>query len=278
MRDVYNLRPKYQKITQGSIIRGCIANGYNGCDIYGLIITARCDLAQEKVNTVHYLPIVSYDDWLKKEIVAALRQELILERKKKVIEKLNEKKLPNSFLDRGLSRAQIEKSFSANSKGKKECESFMALYDNWENACHCKDDVLLCEKDAEGLLKNNINLLINHGKSEWYLIEDWERNISSSGFKIILLREIGTLSIDCALKMANGIMEDDVSEDFFKYNMLKRTNDRSSLYYIESEIKSPYIEHILQRFTNNFARIGLDDIPRIDTISQLVNYSKKILK
>lgn len=51
-------------LTQGSIISGCISADYPDKEVYGLIITPRCDLSHGiKVSTVHYLPIVKIDDW-----------------------------------------------------------------------------------------------------------------------------------------------------------------------------------------------------------------------
>lgn len=66
MRQFFKSYRMVRTLTQGSIINNCIADNYaEGLDVYGLIITPRCDLAHEgKVNTVHYLPIVDFDDWL----------------------------------------------------------------------------------------------------------------------------------------------------------------------------------------------------------------------
>lgn len=278
MRDVYNKKPKYTEITQGSIIKGCLADGYEGCDVCGCVISARCDLAQKKVTMVHYLPIVSYEDWFEREIIEELREELIKNRKKRIVAKLRNVKLPETFLDRKLSREQIQISISANLKKSKEINSFMNDFDKWQEACHYNDKNILDESDAEGLLKHYLDLLMTHGKSEWYMLEDWNENDNRSGFVIVLLRDIKTISMDCALKLSDGLMEMEVGDDFYEKNMLVKTNDRSSLYYVESEIKSPYIEHLLQRFTNNFSRIGLKDIPKGKITEHLVDYSKTILK
>ena len=278
MRDVYNNKSKYSELTQGSIIRGCVADGYENCDVYGCVITARCDLAQSKVGVVHYLPVVSFEDWLKREIIGELRQEWIRNKKKMVVDKLKAKKMPETFIDRNLSRTQIQSSIEANFKSRKEITSFMEAYDNWINSCECQAKDVLIDPAAEGLLKQYLDLLINHGKSEWYMIENWHNNIKNQKFNIILLREIKEITIDCANKLVDGIAEDELSADFFDKNMLVKTKTRESLYYVESEIKSPYIEHILQRFTSNFARIGLDDIPKVEITKQLIEYSKKVLK
>ena len=51
------------KVTQGAIFSNAIATKYTD-DVYGLIISARCDLEHEgKVEYVYYLPIVDLKQW-----------------------------------------------------------------------------------------------------------------------------------------------------------------------------------------------------------------------
>ena len=59
MRQIYKRKRLVMPINQGSIINHCLANGYSdSASVYGLVITARCDIAHTcKVNWVHYLPI-----------------------------------------------------------------------------------------------------------------------------------------------------------------------------------------------------------------------------
>ena len=62
MRNFY-VMPR--EITQGSIINNCLADCYPEAHVDGIIITPRCDLAHDaKVNFIHYLPIVSFKEWL----------------------------------------------------------------------------------------------------------------------------------------------------------------------------------------------------------------------
>ena len=62
MRNFY-VMPR--EITQGSIINNCLADCYPEAHVDGIIITPRCDLAHDaKVNFIHYLPIISFKEWL----------------------------------------------------------------------------------------------------------------------------------------------------------------------------------------------------------------------
>lgn len=62
LKHLVNLKIRVQ---QGGVINGCIAENYKG-KVYGMIMAPRCDIGNEgKVSTVHYLPIVSFVDWVK---------------------------------------------------------------------------------------------------------------------------------------------------------------------------------------------------------------------
>ena len=57
--------PTYGHITQGTIFCCARAPRYNACHVHGLVITARCDVAQRKYPVLNYLPVVSLPDWLR---------------------------------------------------------------------------------------------------------------------------------------------------------------------------------------------------------------------
>lgn len=54
-----------RKIDQGTVIYGIRSGKYPECACYGIIITARCDIAQHKVPKYYYLVAVDADMWLK---------------------------------------------------------------------------------------------------------------------------------------------------------------------------------------------------------------------
>ena len=63
-----NLRiPEYGNLTQGTVFSCAQAFQYEDCKIFGLAITARCDIAQGKYPVLNYLPIVRLEDWLRRD-------------------------------------------------------------------------------------------------------------------------------------------------------------------------------------------------------------------
>ena len=275
MRDFYFLKPKYSCITQGSIITGCVANGFESCKVWGCIITARCDIEQRKVDRIHYLPIVSLDDWLQSILVKRLREAWCNALKSSLKNQLKNNSISVDFLDRGLSRYDFEQLIRSTFKSK-EAEGFLSDYDKWLSSNNVSVTDILSTKLGMGLLKHEIDKVIAHESSSDYLMEGWDSD-DFSDYKVLLLREIKTISKSCAYELADGIIESDLQESFFNENELAKTNDQSGFYYVDCEIQSPYIEHIIQRFTTNFSRIGVIDLPKSTVSQQLIDYSKTLL-
>lgn len=275
MREVYNKKKKYAVITQGSVITGCLAKGYEDCQVWGCIITARCDLAHSKMDVVHYLPIVNFKDWLSHEIVDDIRKGWAAELRNNISNKFNQKKISSGFIDRKLLREDFEKIVRANFK--KNIDEIMEEYDKFQSALTCPISVILNEKKGESALRDEISRLIRNDNNHFYLLEDWYGDNDVSQYKVILLREIKEISLKCALQLPDGIIESEQEHSFFENNNLACSVEKNNFYYVDSEIKSPFIEHILQRFTNNFSRVGVEDLPKAEVLNELVKFSKKVL-
>ena len=75
MRNIYDDHKNgWVRLQQGAIFSGAIADGLpERQDLYGIVITPRCDIANKKVSTIHYLPIIPFKLW-KYEILSKLFQ------------------------------------------------------------------------------------------------------------------------------------------------------------------------------------------------------------
>ena len=71
--------PRKGPMTQGTIFSCAIAEDYTGCPTYGLVLTAGCDVAHDKVRVHNYIPIVHLDDWLHRDGRIILAQRLLSE-------------------------------------------------------------------------------------------------------------------------------------------------------------------------------------------------------
>lgn len=74
------------EITQGSVISNIRSPKYPGIKCYGIIISARCDLAQRKIDRVHAISALTLSSWLQ---TAVFQKALSVELKSqlKIIQK-----------------------------------------------------------------------------------------------------------------------------------------------------------------------------------------------
>ena len=67
-RNIYK-KVKIGDITQGSIISGAISDVYGDTNVFGVVISARCAIAQKKVRSYHYIPMVPFSRWKEVDFV-----------------------------------------------------------------------------------------------------------------------------------------------------------------------------------------------------------------
>lgn len=247
MRNIYT--DSITQVQQGCIFNGAKADGFENCTVYGLIITPRCDIAQCKVTTVHYLPIVKLEDWKKKILTPISQSERLRVTKDKVGSLLNKYSIPIHLMDRKymLSDEDLEKSINEKdvlSKIKQPLKEYWDLQD-MEN---CYDSL-----DKWNNYLNKLNDLANGRNERYLLLEKWNND---SQYHVICLTEIYHISFDTAMKLKDGILVRDVD---FDRNELHRSDYGRYEYKILAQLSSPYIEYVTQRLSNAFFRIGIDD-------------------
>ena len=75
---------------------------------------------------------------------------------------------------------------------------------------------------------------------------------------VVLLRELKRLEYTIAIGMSSGIEEKTIAETW--KNDLAYSVSRDFLYETEAEIVSPFVEQLMERFSYNFCRIGVEDM------------------
>lgn len=61
------MKYKYGTITQGTVLNNCRVEQYPGFRYEGIVVTARCDIAQCKVSRFYYLYAACVETWVKTE-------------------------------------------------------------------------------------------------------------------------------------------------------------------------------------------------------------------
>ena len=242
------------RLQQGAIFSGAVADGISGCqDLYGLIITPRCDIANRKVSTIHYLPIIPFKLW-KYEILSRLYQSVQHEKlTKSLIDFCKANNLTETIFDKtyNFSNEDIEQTIKE-IKGYKDVMHKYEEREQLENIDYCKSKVKNWSKG-----KDKIKELIQNKQAHYYLIEDWN---NPGQYMVVMLRDVKRLDYSFAEKMEKGVSERILEEETLIRNDIYRSGAGVMVYKLQQVVKSPFLEHIMEAFSKNFCRIGIDRI------------------
>lgn len=254
MRQLYVKHDTSIPIQQGVIISGCVADNYK-CNVFGLIITPRCDIDHEgKVSTIHYLPIVPFQEWIKTECIPQCRQKAILKKKESLNKLLKEKQLSPTLLDGVFDNEAILKILHPYKNIETEYNTLMQI-----------SDKSITHRNVQDNINDQIKRLKDCTHNRYYLIENWG---NPNELNVILLRQIKRIQYSLAEKYNRGFQERIIAEEVFKDNDIASSED-NIIYKSIAEISSPYIEHIIQYFSYNFCRIGVQEMD--DAIKKNIN-------
>lgn len=255
MRNIYEEHKNgWVRLQQGAIFSGAIADGLpKRQDLYGLVITPRCDIANKKVSTIHYLPIIPFKVW-KYEVLSALYQTVQYEKiTESLVKFCKAHNLTETIFDKryGFSDNDIEQAI-IHVNGYKDVLNKYHEREKLEDIDYCKGKV----KDWSRS-KDKIKDLIQNKQAHYYLIEDWN---NQGQYMVIMLRDVKRLEFTFAENMEKGITEKIVEEAVYMRNDICRTDTNTMVYKLQQVIRSPFLEHIMEAFSKNFCRIGIDRI------------------
>ena len=240
MRNIYIQTGNHIPIQQGTIINGCISDNYTE-GVYGIIITPRCDIGNGgKVPTIHYLPIISLEKWIQNDC----KNSAIQKERKKLDEMLRDLGISSNILDiikiQDIEKIQIPQ----------QSLDRIKVYFSSKNGGNINSPQIINH------IKEDYSTLIKGQHNRYYLIEDWN---NPNKYNVILLREIKRLSYQTATKYTDGFQARLINEDEFNTNDIIKTTSNFNFHTVAT-IGSPYIEHIIQAFSYNFCRIGINNI------------------
>jgi hypothetical protein len=275
-------------LTQGTIFSCAYAERYQNCSVWGVVITARCDIAHAKAPVYSYLPIVSLEDWFVRD-----GKDIFVSRIKKEIEgniknKLTACDLSESLLKVYNPRLIYEvniKKLESDTRKKKLVNDFSVLVENFEkiNSILNRTPTLEEMRDLGSkypkLLEGIIKELLSFNLAGYYYIQNIELKPTSLEY-VVLLREVHHISSDTALLIGNGIDIDTYKSDFkdlFKRNICPKFCLEDDFAMPISHLQSPWIEHLMQSFSNLFIRIGLPDFEKgaVSDISRKLKKKEK---
>lgn len=265
-----NLLPAiYGAITQGTVFSCARASRYAGCEVHGLTITARCDVAQQKYPVLNYLPLVKLKDWLRRDGLDILVEQEKSEQDGNLKAMLRQAGLSDA-LATAIALEEIEKTHfpadQGNKAQRKLSEKFAGYvaevreFKNIESDGDSEALFLWFSNNRTKRIEEIVRRLSRHGVLGHYLLERIATEDSHDTGYVCLLREVVTLPRNVAERIGKGVdkatYEGLCGESMAGQGLMIGADD---LAMPVVEIGSPTIEHILQSFSNLFGRIGVAD-------------------
>lgn len=281
IRNIYFEKPIVNRMTQGSIINGCVADAFPGEEVYGLIITPRCDVSHEgKVDSVHYLPVVPFERWF--EAIAKPKIKEIW--KKTIYSQLNDQfksaKIGEDVMSAGFSYDDLQKICDEKVRKDSTKDKIKSLLNSYFSKEEDDFNYYLLEGEGKDEKKHELikylSKLEGNNIAPYYLLEAWT-DYGQEKHLVVLLREVHRIQFSTAMIIKAGASEAMLEGLDLKYNDLFVKNDPKNFFWVQAEINSPFIEHIMQAFVYNFSRIGVDDRPG-KTIDYLFNSVKTTIQ
>lgn len=275
-RVLYDYSPLYSKLTQGSIINGCIAEAFPNKEVFGVIITPRCDLSHDgKVLTVHYVPLVPFELWFDVIAKPIIKEQWKKDLANRLDSKFNNAKVGSNIMEADFTYDDLCKIVEhkvLKQKDKVEINELLdAYFDINESAFN---DYLLDEKSHKRGHKmfDYFSRLQENSIHPYYLLEGWQE-YGENKHLVVMLRDVRRIEYNIANKIGKGVEESILGLEDTTHNDLFLTPKKNNFYFIQALIASPFIEHIMEAFVYNFSRIGVKD--RAGNTFDLLNESVK---
>jgi hypothetical protein len=260
-------------ITQGSIFNNAFNEEFNGDDDLGMLISARCDMANNKSPKFSYLPVIKLEKYILHFVSKKLFNEQCKEEINKIKSLIENEGGSTDLVDiYGIETSikkilvkpkNITKANDAHSK----ITRLMLLKDKMWHELVDKDLELIPKKKFKNELLN-----LSENKTEGFFllddVVDFNSSSESEGPHVVLLREIHHMSSDICELIKKGC---DYDELLLEGGVPKSLNIKpGEMSYVYCNVTSPYIELIMQRFSNLFTRIGVEDPSKI-MVDKFVN-------
>ena len=262
--------------TQGTIIEDIRSKKYPTIRCKGIVISARCDFAQDKIRLFHCLSALTLEEW----IYEVLYFNIVDEKKKDILGRIKKychaKELDfKTILELDIDRACeiLEKSAEKKDKSGLDANivSWRRIIELSNPKTSREEKSKFLREECKKLLKAKLQQLYNGNFPKYGFIPEKairDESLSLVEGLVVDLQDIIQIDIkhstrimtyeyDCKV-VKNHDIRKEINEFFFFEN-------DDDFVIADSIVKSPWIEHILQLFANSFIRIGVDNAGDYDT-------------
>lgn len=265
-----------KNFTQGTIISSIRSKKYFDCYCYGVVISARCDIANDKITKIYYVEALDLENWIFSNVgfglIISPLVNSIVENLQKICESNNLAwEIMKDFSSEEFIKVADEEMSKKDSKKAKENFEKYKLYTNKKNSLKNKKEIL---KDIKKTAVNYVSDIAN-GKYTHFVyippvgVEDQIRNGLIIDLQELDYFDIETVKdlVNCDIDIQNSNLD---NEKKILYNE-KFILDKDPGYSIMlCETISPWTEYMMQRFSNVFTRIGVEN-PSKENISLMID-------
>lgn len=270
-------RPTLGRLEQGLIFSCAMAEDYPASEVWGITITARCDIAHDKAPVLNYLPIVSLRDWMQADgrlILCSRLLKHINSQQKSILQQCGFS--PSILMVQ--SQHRIAETLFAQSDDKKiqrHHKRFSELADAYTRTQAAqagklvRPEVYQLFREFPNLTKGISAELSTNSLNGFYFLSTLAPEGPADGY-VVLLREVRHIPRNLAHLIASGLS----SEQYLEL-CKSEPSSAARLSFIHSDfampigqLLSPEMEHLIQVFAFLFSRIGIDDLDQ-DYVSLL---------
>lgn len=251
-RELVDIR-ETSRISQGSLFNFAYSEEYEDHEILGLIITARCDISNDKVKKYSYLPVIPFCVWRENELMPILKR-----RKLKSIANGIQDQLSNAGYSRNtLAIYGVERLLKVLSREgiKPKLLDSITKAIRLHQLLDSSASYLEMFKSFEVDIKTIVKEIVDNRSLEYHFLD----HVPGYGPCVVNLREVNHLDRFAVEQITKGIEFNALSD---QQKIVLRSVNTKFTDGISSSIgivQSPYIELVMQRFADLFLRIGVLD-------------------
>lgn len=260
--------PRDGEFTQGTVFSCAAAENYSASSVYGLVITARCDAAQDKTPIFSYIPVVSLHDWMlgdganivmdrtRAECLGILRKAL---RDASLSESLLETKTTEEIYQSHFKSREADKSWTARCAKLRTTIELYTRADALRGGSELREERRLHLVSSTSIVDGVVKELSGHRLAGFYLLSDMPSLNGEFNNYVALLREIHHIPAALTREIVSGLSKEAWSSRGSGDIRCPRFAMTDDLAAPVAKLRSPWIEHLMQNFTMLFARIGVVD-------------------
>lgn len=266
------------EVTQGTLISGVRFDKYENIPCYGVIINARCDLAQNKTNKVYYLAVIPLSLWIQSsEGFFQLTQNKLQEVESKIKAHVNPRGLAWETL-KTFEINEFDKVIKENFNKDKDIKILTEDFINYKKFSSTNETTIENTKLLNTITEKIIKFFedVSNGKNRNLLLIPKEALVQKSFTEplIVDVSELDFVNIFTVNQIAQGEMDvkniklSEPTKSMYNKKFFLMNDPGYSI--ICDEIISPWVEYIVQHFANAFIRVGVDNMTK-ESIKVVVN-------